>query len=82
MAERNRLRGDCAIVFDGTPLPDIELERYFSALSKDKKNVGTQLGLILTRGVGDMFKYLCDFDDRIKSVIGRFFGEKLYEREV
>ena len=82
MAERNRLRGDCAIVFDGAPLPDIDLERYFSALSKDKKNVGTRLGLILTRGVGDMFKHVCDFDDQIKGVIGRFFGEKLYERDV
>ena len=81
MAERNRLRGDCALVFDGTPFPVVDLERYFSALSKDKKNVGTQLGLILTQGVGDMFKHLCDFDDGIKGVIGTFFEERLYERE-
>ena len=82
MAERNRLRGDCAVVFDGAPLPAIDPERYFSALAKDKKNVGNQLGLILTRGVGDMFKRLCDLDDEIKAVIEKFFGEKLYERDV
>ena len=80
--ERNRIRPACQVVFDGAPLPQIDLERYFSALRKDKKNVGTQLGLILTRGIGDMFKQLCDFDDGIKDVITCYFGEKLYLKEI
>lgn len=78
MAERNRIRPACELVFDGAPLPEIDLERYFSALRKDKKNVGSQLGLILTRGVGDMFKQLCDFDDSIKEVISSFYTNQLY----
>jgi 3-dehydroquinate synthase len=78
MAERNRIRPACELVFKGAPLPEIDLERYFTALRKDKKNIGSQLGLILTRGVGDMFKQLCDFDDGIKQVIQTYFENKLY----
>ena len=78
MAERNRIRPACEVVFKGAPLPEVDIERYFSALSKDKKNEGSQLGLILTRGAGDMFKQLCDFDDGIKQVIETYFTRKLY----
>ena len=78
MAERNRIRPACELVFDGEPLPKIDLERYFNALSKDKKNIGSKLGLILTRGVGDMFKQLCGFDEGIKQVIQTYFENKLY----
>lgn len=80
--ERNRIRPACQVVFEGAPLPEIDLELYFGALRKDKKNVGIQLGLIVTRGIGDMFKQLCDFDDGIKEVITRYFGEKLYLRDL
>jgi 3-dehydroquinate synthetase len=78
MAERNRIRPACEVVFKGAPLPEVDIERYFRALSKDKKNEGSQLGLILTRGAGDMFKQLCDFDDGIKQVIETFYTKKLY----
>ncbi len=70
---RHQLRPACEVVFDGAPIPEIDLERYSSALRKDKENMGTQLGLIVTRGIGDIFKQLCDFDDGIT----RYFERKL-----
>lgn len=78
MAERNRIRPACELVFDGAPLPKVDLERYFSALQKDKKNIGPQLGFILTRGVGDMFKQLCLLEQGIKNVIQTYFENQLY----
>jgi 3-dehydroquinate synthase len=36
-------------------LPKIDIDDYIEILKKDKKNVGDDLGLILTRGSGDMF---------------------------
>jgi 3-dehydroquinate synthase len=81
MSERNRLRKACQIVFDGSALPEIDLDRYLTAVRKDKKNVGNQLGLILTRGVGNMFKQLTDLDDTLRDLICRFFADKLYLRD-
>jgi len=78
MAERNRIRPACELVFDGAPLPKVDLERYFSALQKDKKNIGPQLGFILTRGVGDMFKQLCLLEQGIKNIIQTYFENQLY----
>jgi 3-dehydroquinate synthase len=39
-------------VWEGTSIEDIELEKYTVALSKDKKNIGKTLGLILNKGCG------------------------------
>jgi 3-dehydroquinate synthetase len=36
-------------------LPKSDIDDYIEILKKDKKNVGDDLGLILTRGSGDMF---------------------------
>lgn len=82
LSERNRIRKACEIVFGQHPLPPVDLGKYFSAIRKDKKNVGTQLGLILTRGVGDMFKQLCDFDDSLRELISGFYDNRLYEKEL
>ena len=78
IAERNRLRNACQMVFKDTPLPEISMDDYFAAIKKDKKNVGHQLGLILTRGVGDMFKRLCDFDEDLQRIMTDFFKNKSY----
>jgi 3-dehydroquinate synthase len=45
------------------------LDGYLQALSKDKKNVGKQLGCILTDGPGKMKKVFLDFDDRFKKLL-------------
>jgi 3-dehydroquinate synthase len=82
MDERNRYRKACEIVFNGHPLPEVNMEAYLSALKKDKKNVGDQLGLILTRGAGDMFKRLSDLDSELESQMSNFFVKKLYQTDL
>lgn len=45
------------------------LDSYLQALSKDKKNVGKQLGCILTDGPGKMKKVFLDFDDNFRGLL-------------
>jgi hypothetical protein len=45
------------------------IEAYFKALAKDKKNKGTQLGSILTFGPGKIEKVFIDLDENLKSII-------------
>lgn len=42
------------------PIADVTADKMIEALGKDKKNSGDRLGLILTRGYGDMFKQFVD----------------------
>jgi len=77
MSERNRIRTACEMVFRDVSLPLVDLSRYKSALMKDKKNSGSNLGLILSKGVGEMFKHSCSFDD-ISGVVEQFFENKTY----
>jgi 3-dehydroquinate synthase len=79
MEERNRMQVACEMVFDGIHLPDIDISRYISALMKDKKNSRSNLGLILSKGVGKTFKHFCSYED-ISTVIQSFFEEKTYLR--
>lgn len=60
-------------------LPDFRLtsrqwDQYRKALSKDKKNVGSTLGCILTRGPGEMFKTQIVFNEKLKESIMSYFS--------
>jgi len=46
---------------------------FFAALSKDKKNIGENLGCILTSGPGSMKKIQIPFDDKLKNLILSYF---------
>ena len=50
-------------------LPDERLSAYFAALSRDKKNTGSTLGCILTRGPGRMEKVQLPIDDHLRGTI-------------
>ena len=39
-----------------TCLPDIELDDFLALLRKDKKAIGKEINVILTKGLGKMFK--------------------------
>jgi 3-dehydroquinate synthase len=45
------------------------IDSYFNALSKDKKNKGAQLGCILTFGPGKVEKVFIAMDDNLRSII-------------
>jgi 3-dehydroquinate synthase len=58
------------------PLPKIAVDDMLSALRRDKKNIGSNLGLVLTRGLGDMFLEQVS-PDLIKLIIKKYFDEKV-----
>ena len=64
-------------IWEGYDIKGIDLDSYLNALSKDKKNVGTKLGLILNKGYGKIFKNVMDADDTFKSWIKEYFENEL-----
>jgi len=49
------------------------MERYFMALSRDKKNIGENLGCILSGGLGAMQKVQIPINDTLKKIIVEYF---------
>ena len=54
--ERQRIRPILEKNWGEMRLDEVNVDNMLAALSKDKKNVGNQINVILTRGLGDMFK--------------------------
>ncbi|MBK0380689.1 AroB-related putative sugar phosphate phospholyase (cyclizing) [Mucilaginibacter segetis] len=74
---RNEVRELVEKIWEGTTITDIELNKFTSALSKDKKNIGKQLGLILNKGYGKIFKDLRPMDDEFVSWLQEYFDTQL-----
>lgn len=49
-------------IWRGVEFPEIELAKYVDILRKDKKNVGSDVRVVLSRGVGDMFLERIEID--------------------
>ena len=65
-------------IWEDIPLPKIDIDRYLEALSKDKKNIGSEVKVILTRGMGKMFKTTLPMTNEVKILINDFFEKRLY----
>lgn len=74
-ALRQRVRATMCKVWETVTFPEIELERYISILRKDKKNVGKDVRVILTRGLGDMFIDLIAVDEGFTRTLETCFRE-------
>ncbi len=79
---RNQVRIILKEVWRNTQLPEVNIKDYFDALSKDKKNVGNDIKVILSKGLGDMFKATLRRDDDIQRLVVKFFENKLYEADL
>lgn len=77
---RNELRGLYEQVWEQTIVDTLHIPRFFDALSKDKKNEGAQVRVILMRGLGQMFKTTLTLDDAMRLFIGEYFINKLWEK--
>jgi len=64
-------------VWKDFPIHDISVEKFKIALSKDKKNVGAELRLILNRGYGKIFKDALKMDDTFTKWIEEYFNNEL-----
>jgi len=74
---RKEIREITEYIWEGYSIKNINLEAFKNALSKDKKNVGTKLGLILNKGYGDIFKNVMDSDDKFTSWLYYYFANEL-----
>ena len=74
---RTEIRDVAKTFWPGFPLNDIDVPTFIQALSKDKKNVGNQLGLILNKGYGQIFKQLVDADSRFVETMHEYFDKEL-----
>lgn len=64
-------------IWEGFPINDISIENFTTALSKDKKNVGKELRLILNRGYGKIFKDSMQMDQRFINWLQEYFSNEI-----
>ncbi len=75
---RNRLRAILERYWNEVPLGPIDVDAFVAALRKDKKNVGKEVKVILTRGLGKMFKTTLDVDGEARGWIDSYFQDEVY----
>ena len=80
--QRNRMRAVIGHVVAETDLEGVDGQQLFAALRRDKKNVGDDINVILTRGVGDMFKTTLEANAAVEHRIDAFVSERLWERDL
>ena len=74
---RNEIRELLSIIWKDFPISDMPLENFKNALSKDKKNVGSELRLILNKGYGNIFKDAMNMDEKIENWLRDYFQYEL-----
>ena len=75
---RQRMREVLKLSWGEVPLGDIDVDAFIGALRKDKKNVGSEVRVILTRGLGKMFVTKLDLDGEARSWIEDYFRYEAY----
>lgn len=70
---RSEVRDIVKKICHGYDLSNISTRKFLNALTKDKKNVGNKLGLILIKGYGHAFKELRTNDEEFESWIQDYF---------
>ncbi|MEQ3237762.1 AroB-related putative sugar phosphate phospholyase (cyclizing) [Bacteroides cellulosilyticus] len=74
---RNEVRKVIINFWSGYEINEINIDAFIKALSKDKKNVGKQLGLILNKGYGKIFKNVMDNNEHFRGWIEEYFAKEL-----
>ncbi len=74
---RNEIEDVTKPITEGYSIKDIEIGQFMKALSKDKKNVGNKLGLILNKGYGNIFKHVMEADEQFLRWLKEYFMNEL-----
>jgi 3-dehydroquinate synthase len=64
-------------IWQGYDIKQLDVEEFCGALSKDKKNIGDELRLILCKGYGKVFKAPVKNDERLKNWLVEYFNTEL-----
>ena len=63
--------------WSGYDISNLDIEEFAIALSKDKKNIGKELCLILCNDYGKVLKTSLNLDDEFKSWLYEYFEKEL-----
>jgi 3-dehydroquinate synthase len=74
-----QMRDVLAFNWNEVPLGEIDLDALISALRKDKKNVGAEVRVILTRGLGNMFITSLDVDGEGREWLKLYLSTRAYK---
>jgi len=74
---RQEIRELLEEIWNGTSINDISVDKFSQTISKDKKNVGKELRLILNKGYGKIFKDAVKNDERFISWLKEYFENEL-----
>ena len=64
-------------IWKGYVIKSLDVEKFCGALAKDKKNVGSELRLILCKGYGKVFKTPVRNDEVLQSWLVEYFDNEL-----
>ncbi len=64
-------------IWAGFDINNISISEFKKALGKDKKNIGNNLGLILMKGCGEVFKEMRPMDDEFTNWIIEYFKTEI-----
>lgn len=74
---RDEIREVVVNFWPGFEITELDVDTFIHALSKDKKNIGKKLGLILNKGYGQIFKNVMDNDDTFHAWMVEYFQNEL-----
>jgi len=74
---RQEIRELLEQVWEGYVISDLSIEKLANALSKDKKNIGKELRLILCKGYGKVFKAGIQLDNQFMGWLEEYFDKEL-----
>lgn len=72
-----RMRGVLSLNWNEVSIGEIDIEAFLNALRKDKKNIGSEVRVILTRGFGKMFITTLDIDGKGHEWIREYFANQI-----
>ena len=64
------------LLWRNTECPKVDIDDYWSALRRDKKNTGSNINAILSRGVGDMFRESLPDSEVIETLINNYISKQ------
>ena len=75
---RTEVREITEYIWSGYSIKGIDVSVFKKALSKDKKNVGAKLGLILNKGYGKIFKNFTEADEEFTGWLEEYFKNEAH----
>ncbi len=74
---RSEIRELLSLIWEGYNIRNLSVANMLNALSKDKKNVGSKLGLILNKGYGKIFKCIIDADEQFTVWLSEYLENEI-----